>query len=691
MPNVAIMDSQRPCETKYLPSLMRVRRLVKAVISNFTYKKFFSQKLAGGKRSYSVCLALNTSASMNGHLGNCAQETLICLIAALNQCGINFSIITFGQRVRIIKTDEQEWGPMVLWTLMNYRTSNDTMTMDADGIEVALQLVQQRVVADRKIFLLTDGYGTCGLRLPLVLDKVQKQGINLVAISVGVDRTSVKNTYSRFVIAMMPALVPQALRALYLEEACPPSDDDCASMLHYSGEATVTEVLENTGDVLEMLQSGMAKEREANLVQGDKPSMITVDIAFCLDCTGSMSAWIAAAKGQILTIVEEIETAMKKAYIGLEMEINFCLVGFRDVGELEPFIVFPRAGFTKDKAVFRRVVQSLVAHGGDDGPEDLLGALDIAGTQLQWESKIKFLIVITDAPAHGQECNDDPNDRFRYGLPNLHTMASVMQPISKKKIDLIFCQIKKSYTSKTLDAMRRYYDKEVDNEKRKVTVVRLFDADKEETRRFHFVFCLDESGSMSERENGESKWDSLLKAYTNFINKRRNDQGFSDVVSTITFYSSSACHGTCLPIQNVRTELKMRGGGTNFDAALSGAASAFHSTPVGAIPMLIFMSDGNGRGTPVPTIEGFKRQYPNFVCHTVGLGLGSGDSDNRAKTTLTEMATAGGGKVHLASIETIADKFGEIAAGCAAMDGLVKEFSERIAETVATRICMDHM
>ena len=222
-------------------------------------------------------------------------------------------------------------------------------------------------------------------------------------------------------------------------------------MCVYIYEATVGEILDNPGDALEMLQNSMALEREANLVQGDKPSVITVNVAFCLNCTGSMSAWIEAAKGQILTIMEDILGALRKKYEDLKMEINFCLVGYRDFGNTEQLLVFPpvEQGFTQDTAAFRTVVQNLVARGGDDGPEDLLGALHVAGSQLKWESKIKFLIVMTDAPAHGLECNDDPNDRYKDRDPNGHTMASVMQLISKKKIDVMFCQIKKTHTSKT--------------------------------------------------------------------------------------------------------------------------------------------------------------------------------------------------------------------------------------------------
>jgi hypothetical protein len=154
-------------------SSLHLPGLVKAVSSNFTYKKFFAQKTAGGKRNYSICLALDSSVSMDGHLGDCASETMICMIAALEQCEIPFSIVLFGEHVRIIKTEEQGWGPAVLWTLMSHLRTREDVTYDADGIEAALRLVSMRSDAEKKIFVLSDGYGTCGLRLPLVLDRAQ--------------------------------------------------------------------------------------------------------------------------------------------------------------------------------------------------------------------------------------------------------------------------------------------------------------------------------------------------------------------------------------------------------------------------------------------------------------------------------------------------------------------------------------
>ena len=84
-------------------SSLHLPGLIKAVITDFNYKKFFSAKLAGGRCSYSVAIAVDVSLSMSGHFGQCAVDTLVCLIASLRRIGIdNFSLVLFGENVRYV-------------------------------------------------------------------------------------------------------------------------------------------------------------------------------------------------------------------------------------------------------------------------------------------------------------------------------------------------------------------------------------------------------------------------------------------------------------------------------------------------------------------------------------------------------------------------------------------------------------
>ncbi|KAJ1469632.1 hypothetical protein T484DRAFT_1918945 [Baffinella frigidus] len=670
-------------------SSLHLSGLVKAVLSNFTYKKIYSQKTAGGKRNYSVCLVVDVSASMNGHLAEATQESLFCLIAALLQSHIDFSIVLFGQHVRLIKTDDQEWSPGVFWSLLAYCKKKENVSMDADGIDFAVQLVG-RGDGEKKVFVFTDGYGTCGLRLPLVLERAEKENVDVVGIAVGVDRTWVQHAFRRYIVAMVPAVVPQALRALYLEEGT--ADDSELKMdLRRVKNESVEDILNTQRNIFDAHKNDMNQAREATLVNtDDRPEVMTVDVAFCLDCTGSMSAWISAAKTQILTIATQIEKKFKedKKTHG-ELEIKFAVVAYRDYDKHgETWIqVFPaNKQFTKDSEAFCRNINSLVATGGEDGPEDLLGALQTAGTELHWGSRLKFLVVITDSPAHGSECNSDPFDRYKGGDPKDLSMIGVMKTLTDKKIDLMFCRIKKTNTAKTEAAMAKHYNLAADC---KMTTVDLFDADAKEATRFHFVFCLDESTSMTFHKPGaQVPWDALLLAYAGFLNKRKNDQGGDDLVSVVTFAMEAHIQYAAVPIMSVSPSLAFHGGGTSFTAALEGASEVLAKTPQGSIPMLIFMSDGedNHHVDVSQKVALLRSQYERygFVCNCVGLG------DDVNMGPLHAIAKAGGGKAQPSSVSDISAVFGEIAAGCSAMDGMVAQFGEKIAGMVKQRICYDH-
>ena len=270
-----------------------------------------------------------------------------------------------------------------------------------------------------------------------------------------------------------------------------------------------------------------------------------------------------------------------------------------------------------------------------------------------------------------------------------HTMKSVIKPICKLGIDLMFCRVKKTRTAKTEQVMLREYNAEnkaLKAEDRSLKFINLFKKSQEEVHHFHFIFCLDESGSMK-----DGPWAALLHAYQTFINKRQNDQGMGDVVSTITFDSGFRNQGLLVPIASVSAKnLSYRGRGTNFDQALLGAEEALSRTPSDCIPFLVFMSDGrNEHGVldPVPMIQRFKDVYTGFKCDTIGMG----PKECVDVVTLTRMALAGGGNYHQSDSGNISHVFAKIAADCTALDGMVQMFGEEIAKMVSSRIVLEHL
>ena len=97
----------------------------------------------------------------------------------------------------------------------------------------------------------------------------------------------------------------------------------------------------------------------------------------------------------------------------------------------------------------------------------------------------------------------------------------------------MFCRIKAQATAKMEAAFKKCYDSKKEETGREFTAISLCDEQQLETRSFHFVFVLDESGSMG------SHWGSLQVAYQRFLQRRNDDQGGDDHFTVILFDDSS--------------------------------------------------------------------------------------------------------------------------------------------------------
>jgi Mg-chelatase subunit ChlD len=117
----------------------------------------------------------------------------------------------------------------------------------------------------------------------------------------------------------------------------------------------------------------------------------TVDLAFVLDTTGSMSEEIAAVTATIQKVAQQLQTSETRVRIGL--------VEYKD--RTDPFVtkVYP---FSTDLQGFAAKVSKIQASGGGDTPEDMNAGIHTAVSQLQWsdESVARMAFVIADAPPH---------------------------------------------------------------------------------------------------------------------------------------------------------------------------------------------------------------------------------------------------------------------------------------------------
>eukprot|EP00931_Biecheleriopsis_adriatica_P036853 TRINITY_DN21179_c0_g2_i1.p1 TRINITY_DN21179_c0_g2~~TRINITY_DN21179_c0_g2_i1.p1 ORF type:complete len:1354 (+),score=298.99 TRINITY_DN21179_c0_g2_i1:180-4241(+) len=657
--------------------------------------KIFSSKTAGGRRDYSVSILVDVSLSMQGIFATCARDVLIMLVHSLQQMNINFSLILFGERVKVLKLEEQEWDAHSIFNLLsNLRFDSEFGTLDAVALDCALDLLQGSSSKHRKVFVLTDGYGSCGRQLTRALIQAQELGVDVLAMSVGMDESFVRECYSLWVTAALPSELPAALRSLYSADTDPAAvaaaaadaadaadDWNHRSIAMQDGAETLEEVFANgASKAFPGLLDELRGERELKLVHGSQPSRLSLDVAFCLDVTGSMGPWLVEVKKQIKAIMTCIQPRIQEEFAGLEIDIRYGMVAFRDLNDGAGRLT--AIELTNDLEAVTKFMSGLQALGGGDLPEDVLGALDLAAQWDGWKSRVRFLMLITDAPGHGQDLNDDPSDEYKNGDPTGLRPDDIVQRLLKKDIDLVFCRIRKEATMKMEQRLSQLYNRHAEDERR-FSSKDLFEACTIEDKPLHFVFCMDASGSMQGKP-----WQDLMAAYNDFLRRRMNDQADRDVVSIIVFDDNVDVQSRGRPLKSAPRSLRYTGGRTEFAPAIMAAAAEMTRLP-GFTPNLIFMSDGQG-GDASAAVQSLCRAHGSKGLQANFVAFGSG-ADARMLQQLASQC-GGSGKFHASSDGAeLSRTFVKIAAGSGPADGMVKKFGEKMSEMVANKLVVDYL
>jgi hypothetical protein len=132
-----------------------------------------------------------------------------------------------------------------------------------------------------------------------------------------------------------------------------------------------------------------------------------VDIVMCIDATGSMSPIIERVKENALRFYDDLmETMQQKGKVIDTLRVR--VIAFRDFYfdkekalEMSPFFVLPQ-----EQNQFKAFVDSIVADGGGDEPENGLEALAMA-IRSEWnkegDKRRQIVIVWTDASTHPLE------------------------------------------------------------------------------------------------------------------------------------------------------------------------------------------------------------------------------------------------------------------------------------------------
>jgi len=182
-------------------------------------------------------------------------------------------------------------------------------------------------------------------------------------------------------------------------------------------------------------------------------TMCSLDLCFVLDCSSSMSRSIEKIQPQLKKLCKTITFEVMNKRRGCD--VRYSTVFFRDhdyrTKRLESLDFTPNI----DEVI--ESLSNIETIGGNDVPEDVLGGLDRA-TSLSWQSDLRFLIFIGDAPCHGLKYHS-LEDAYPDGDPLGLTPESVLGQMKKKNIQYLFVKLS-SDTNKMIEIFQSlYHDK----------------------------------------------------------------------------------------------------------------------------------------------------------------------------------------------------------------------------------------
>jgi hypothetical protein len=136
------------------------------------------------------------------------------------------------------------------------------------------------------------------------------------------------------------------------------------------------------------------------------------DVLFIIDATGSMASSIAGAHRKASDLAVELRNASPDVYF------RFGCICYRDPVD-SPSDVHQVHNLNDDIESLISFLSTVKATGGGDGPEDWVGAYEIALKQIDWGDGAKTIVHIADAPAHGSAFGGPGHEPEAAKLPPL--------------------------------------------------------------------------------------------------------------------------------------------------------------------------------------------------------------------------------------------------------------------------------
>jgi len=435
----------------HIPSLIRF------VLSNYQNRRFMLKRIAGGRREYRICIAIDMSHSLGGTPSRCNFEAAFSLIEALVLLGLpNFSILTFGHEVRLIKGEDQHWDQRAMYQFFSEcLTPWGSKSQDGSAVIVATALLQRSTRrGPRQLIVFSDGYGSQGLCATAALQRAVELGIRVLGISVGLDETGLRSTYGAWIQCATPQAVPDAIRSWTADKDISGNRIDFISNVA-SCHGSLSDIWKEHQPIFEDLSANLEDERSivVDVEVENRPGVIDIDLCIAMDCTGSMGPWIEAAKEQAVGLVDQIRQRVRSEH-GMAARCRVAFIAYRDHdhGALRQAVT----PFTEDIPRVSAVIGAQDPIMGRDTPEDVSGAIAAAATLTWREDAMKVFVLIGDAPCHGTRYHNH-RDHYPNGDPHGIVPEDVLLEMGNRGIQVagIMCD---SDVVGMWDIFKRRYD-----------------------------------------------------------------------------------------------------------------------------------------------------------------------------------------------------------------------------------------
>ncbi|WRT66726.1 uncharacterized protein IL334_003689 [Kwoniella shivajii] len=154
-----------------------------------------------------------------------------------------------------------------------------------------------------------------------------------------------------------------------------------------------------------------------------------IDLAFILDCTGSMQKYINSVRDHITGICDMIRG--EEGLNGPE-DVRVAIVNYRDHPPQDSTYVYKFNPFTSDIPKVQEYLKGLTASGGGDGPEAVTAGMAATLTELEWRREAaKMVVLVADAPPHGI---GEGGDQIKGGDPDGHDPLVIARAMAQNGI-----------------------------------------------------------------------------------------------------------------------------------------------------------------------------------------------------------------------------------------------------------------